>query len=102
MSEITLQSPGLNDGGAILQLLHRNLTKLNIQAHVAGQLNPKSDKSNNKPSKAVRKASNMAQNVTSPIKNILDPISMLRAEKGNDINKIFPKSGGCKLGKSKW
>lgn len=96
---MTLKSLGLNDGRAMLRLLHRDLTKLNTQAHVAGQLNSKSNKSNdNKPSKAVKKASNMAQNVTSQIKKALDPISMLKAEKGNDKNKNFPKSGGHKLG----
>lgn len=103
LNEMTLQSLGLNDGRAMLRLLHRDLDKLNTQAHVAGQLNSKpSIKSNeSRSSKAAKKATNMAQNVTSQIKKAFDPMSMLKNEKGhnnNDKNKNFPKSGGHKLG----
>ncbi|KAF7994051.1 hypothetical protein HCN44_011320 [Aphidius gifuensis] len=106
LSEMTLQSLGLNDGRAMLRLLHRDLDKLNTQAHVAGQLNSKpSNKSNDsRTSKAAKKATNMAQNVTSQIKKALDPITTLKNEKGNNSNnnngknKNFPKSGGHKLG----
>ncbi|XP_011311475.1 tether containing UBX domain for GLUT4 [Fopius arisanus] len=92
LSTTSLQSLGLSDGRAMLRLLHRDLDKLTTQAHVAGQLPSKSNKSNEKPQRkgnsntALQQASNAANNMVSNVKNqvkkAFDPIAMLKNEKG--------------------
>ncbi|XP_015110487.1 tether containing UBX domain for GLUT4 isoform X2 [Diachasma alloeum] len=92
LSTTSLQSLGLSDGRAMLRLLHRDLDKLTTQAHVAGQLASKPNKTNDKPQRkgnnsntALQQASNAASNVVSNVKNqvkkAFDPIAMLRNEK---------------------
>lgn len=70
----------------MLRLLHRDLNKLNTQAHVARDLNPKANKSNDKHEKNSKKGGN--NSVTSQIKKVLDdPMALLRTENKNSGNK---------------
>ncbi|KAK0163018.1 hypothetical protein PV327_006734 [Microctonus hyperodae] len=84
LNSTTLQSLGLNNGRAMLRLIHRDLDKLNTQAHVSGQLNSKANKSTDTLGKNLSKA---GATISTQIKKALDPLASLRAEKNNGGNK---------------
>ncbi|XP_034947618.1 tether containing UBX domain for GLUT4 isoform X2 [Chelonus insularis] len=101
LDNTTLQSLGLNNGRGMLRLLHRDPEKLTTQAHVAGQLNPKSNQKS-KENNLIKKGTAIA----SQIKKSLDPVALLRMEKNNtrktnnggNSRKKMP-GGGYVLGK---
>ncbi|XP_008543249.1 tether containing UBX domain for GLUT4 [Microplitis demolitor] len=99
LEKTTLQSLGLNSGRAMLRLIHRDLNKLNTQAHVAGQLNSKPSKSSDKERGGKNSQKSSGTSVTDQIKKAInDPLALLRSEKSD---KGHNKNGGNKSGGSK-
>ncbi|KAH0533771.1 tether containing UBX domain for GLUT4 [Cotesia glomerata] len=92
LQKTTLQSLGLNNGRAMLRLIHRDLNKLNTQAHVAGKLASKPNKPNEKDRAGKNSQKSSGTSVTDQIKKVInDPLALLRSEKSD---KGQNKSGG--------